>query len=218
MKRIRIEYRKRGDMRFIGHLDTMRIFFRSFRRIRLPLVYTQGFSPRIKSSSSPPLPLGFSSDAEYLDIFLEGEELEETIKEKLGKNIPRGLDITDIRSLPLRADAGSDIREVIYEVDLTPIMEGAMTQSGVIEDSKGVDTREKALKFFRNLNLISHDKIKEIKVVKNYKLELKIYGLANARKLLADIIGVEEKDLLGCLFKRSKIIFSKMEVESVCVS
>lgn len=217
MRRIRIGYRKSGDMRFIGHLDTMRIFFRSFRRLRLPLSYTQGFSPRIKSSSSPPLALGFFSHAEYLDIFLEGEESEDMIKENLGKNLPKGLDITDIKSMLLKTDRNSEIKEVLYEVDLTPLIEGAIMHAGFIEDSKGVDKKEKALNFLRNLKTIRHNKIKEIEVIENYRIELKIDGLANPRKILADIIGIEEEGLLECFFKRVKIIFSKTEGENVCV-
>ena len=217
MVRIRIEYGKRGDMRFIGHLDTMRIFFRSFRRARLPLLYTQGFSPRIKSSSSPPLPLGFFSDAEYLDIFLEGEASEEMIKDSLGKNLPEGLDIIDIKSSPLETNRNSQIKEILYEVDLTPVIEGPMIKAGFIEDSKCVDRREKAINFLRNLKLINHNKIKEIRVIGDCRIELRIYGLTNPRKILVDIIGIEEEALLGCFFKRVKINFSKMEVESVCV-
>jgi hypothetical protein len=49
-----------------------RIWERGLRRAGLPVAYTEGFSPRPKLSFGFALPTGYESDAEYLDVSLDG--------------------------------------------------------------------------------------------------------------------------------------------------
>ena len=64
----RIKFSKVGSMRFIGHLDLMRFFQKAFRRAKIAISYSQGYSPHQLMSFASPLGIGLSSDAEYLDI------------------------------------------------------------------------------------------------------------------------------------------------------
>ena len=41
----RIKFSKVGSMRFIGHLDLMRFFQKAFRRAKIAISYSQGYSP-----------------------------------------------------------------------------------------------------------------------------------------------------------------------------
>ncbi|MCB5255058.1 MAG: TIGR03960 family B12-binding radical SAM protein [Candidatus Cloacimonadaceae bacterium] len=66
--RYRIGYQKTGLLRFISHLDWMRMLFRRISVLQLPTVFTMGFSPHPKVSLSPPLPVGVESLCEYFDI------------------------------------------------------------------------------------------------------------------------------------------------------
>lgn len=70
---IRIRYGKDEAVRFISHLDVLRELERTFRRAALPLVYSEGFSPRPRLSAGPPLALGWTSDAEWIDLELAGD-------------------------------------------------------------------------------------------------------------------------------------------------
>lgn len=75
--RYRVFYRKTGVLRFISHLDWMRMLFRIVSKTELDTVFTQGFSPHPKVSLSPPLPLGMESRVEYFDVsFYEAHEPE----------------------------------------------------------------------------------------------------------------------------------------------
>ena len=67
----RLKFSKTGSMRFIGHLDVMRYFQKAFRRAKVQVSYSQGFSPHQLMSFTSPLGIGLSSDAEYLDITLD---------------------------------------------------------------------------------------------------------------------------------------------------
>jgi radical SAM family uncharacterized protein/radical SAM-linked protein len=71
--RVRLRYTKDERVRFISHLDLLRELERTFRRAELAVVYSEGFSPRPRVSSGPPLPLGWTSDAEWIDVDLAGE-------------------------------------------------------------------------------------------------------------------------------------------------
>jgi len=64
----RLSYTVLGHARFLGHLEMMQVFFRAFRRLALPLRYSQGFSPTPRVSFSPARPVGTESLAEYIDI------------------------------------------------------------------------------------------------------------------------------------------------------
>jgi radical SAM-linked protein len=66
--RVRLRFAKVGKVRWTSHRDVARMWERALRRIRLPLAYTQGFSPRPKVSFGLALSTGHESVAEYLDI------------------------------------------------------------------------------------------------------------------------------------------------------
>lgn len=58
---------------FVGHLDFMRALQKIFRRARIPIAYSQGFNPHQIFSIAAPLPVGTTSQAEYLDMQLVPE-------------------------------------------------------------------------------------------------------------------------------------------------
>ena len=68
--RVRLRFSKLGKVRWTSHRDLARMWERAFRRVQLPLAYTQGFSPRPRVSFGLALPTGAESVAEYLDVEL----------------------------------------------------------------------------------------------------------------------------------------------------
>ncbi len=67
---VRIRYGKLGSGKYISHLDTIRGAERSLRRMGLPLLYSEGFTPRPRMSFAAALQVGVSSVAEHMDVFL----------------------------------------------------------------------------------------------------------------------------------------------------
>ncbi len=67
---IRIKFAKLGDLKFIGHLDTMRYFQKVLFRSALPVRYSEGFNPHPILEFASPLGVGLSSSGEYLDFEL----------------------------------------------------------------------------------------------------------------------------------------------------
>ncbi len=68
--KVRVKYSKHDYMKYIGHLDMMRYFQKAIRRAKLPIAYSEGFSPHMIMSFAAPLGIGLESDAEYMDISL----------------------------------------------------------------------------------------------------------------------------------------------------
>jgi radical SAM-linked protein len=100
----RVTYRKTGPIRLIGHLDTARALLRAVRRAAIHGVYSQGFSPRLKLSFGPALPLGCTSECEFFDIPLArpfGEPGSEpgSIKRSLESHLPEGISVEKVQVL-----------------------------------------------------------------------------------------------------------------------
>lgn len=93
-----LRYSKDGLMRFVGHLDMLRNWERILRRAEAPLAFTQGFSPRPILSLAAPLPVGLSSQAEYLE--LETSEEVSDWEGMLGPVLPPGLEILGGMQVP----------------------------------------------------------------------------------------------------------------------
>jgi radical SAM-linked protein len=96
-QKLKAVFSKTGDMRFISHLDLMRLFHRASRRAGLPAVITKGFSPRIKMSVAKALKLGVESRSEeavfYMDSKLEPQSFADAINAKL----PDGVQVMSAR-------------------------------------------------------------------------------------------------------------------------
>ncbi|MBN1146868.1 MAG: DUF2344 domain-containing protein [Anaerolineales bacterium] len=103
--RVRIEFAKTEAMRFTGHLDVQRAWERSFRRAGLPLAYSQGYNPRPRLNLACALPLGFTSQAEILDAWLEQELPLDEIQAALAGALPPGMRLLRIEQVDLRAPA-----------------------------------------------------------------------------------------------------------------
>lgn len=69
-ERIRIRFAKFGRVRFISHRDVARVWERSLRRTRLPISYSEGYSPRPRIRFGLALSTSHESCGEYLDVDL----------------------------------------------------------------------------------------------------------------------------------------------------
>ena len=99
--RVRLTFTKQGALRYTGHLDLHKIIERSIRRAKLPLAYSQGYHPQPKINLAAALPLGFSSRAEMMDIWLKEDV--ENVPATLQPHVPPGLTILDSETVDDRA-------------------------------------------------------------------------------------------------------------------
>jgi radical SAM-linked protein len=117
-----VRFGKEGMLRYTSHLDLARVWERVARRASLPLLYTQGFNPRPRIQLAAGLPLGMSSTAELLDMWLEGDLPDpHAMVSALQAAAPQGLTVYSVDTVDLHAPALQALaRSATYTVMLGP--------------------------------------------------------------------------------------------------
>jgi radical SAM-linked protein len=115
--RVRVTYTKGESLRFTGHLDMQRLWERLLRRSGMPIRYSQGFHPRARLNLASALPLGFISEAEMLDFWMDEPRPVDEIRESLASAAPPGLEIHSVEVVSLSDEAlQSQMHASEYEV------------------------------------------------------------------------------------------------------
>jgi len=116
--RVRIRWGKNDRYRYMSHLDNIRTIERALRRARIPVAYSQGFNPTMKLSFGPPLPLGFTSESEFVDITLD-TNLMPYIIDNLKRAMPEGMDIYEAKViLGKTRSLSSALNRAVYTMPL----------------------------------------------------------------------------------------------------
>jgi radical SAM-linked protein len=100
MQRLRLTFAKTAAMKFSGHLDLHKTWERTIRRARLPLAYSQGFNPQPKIQLASALPLGFTSECEMMDIWMETPQDLSATRAALQRAAPPGIAILKLAEAP----------------------------------------------------------------------------------------------------------------------
>jgi radical SAM-linked protein len=122
--RMRIRFRKSGDLRLLSHHDLMRTFERLLRRAGLPLRSSEGFHPKPRFTFALSLPLGIVGCEEVVELELQELLPAEEVQARLGGNTVPGLDILSVRRVDSRKSA--QVRRVTYRVALPPAREAGL--------------------------------------------------------------------------------------------
>ncbi len=103
ISRIRISFCKEGAMRFIGHLDLMRLFERSLRRSNLPVSYSAGYHPLPRLQIALALPLGIEAFGEWMDIDFAEKVIPQKMLKSLQSVLPEGIKLISAESIPVNS-------------------------------------------------------------------------------------------------------------------
>jgi hypothetical protein len=102
-----LRYRKTGDSKYLGHLDTVDLLLRALRATGIELKMHGKYHPKPKVSFSNALPVGIESCYELVQI--EAEMLDDIGKSlilRINKHLPRGMAIVDIKNEKMPANNG----------------------------------------------------------------------------------------------------------------
>lgn len=143
MSRYVIKFSKEGTIRYISHLDLLRLFKRSFKRIGIKLQYSQGFNPHPKMSFAQPLSLGYSSSGEYLEFDTAVPYSTDEVLERINSDMPDGISVFSCEEFPsggktlaaLTEYAGYEIiipLENRFEGDIKAVIEKYMSREQII--------------------------------------------------------------------------------------
>lgn len=90
---MRVQYAKRGRLRFTSHRDVSRAVERAVFRAQIPMAYSSGFHPHPRISYAGASPTGAASEAEYLELALAETCDVAEVGRRLDEALPDGLDV-----------------------------------------------------------------------------------------------------------------------------
>lgn len=90
-----------GDLRFISHHDTLRLFRRALARADLPVRYSEGFNPHPRIMIPLPRPVGVASCAEVIVVETEHPIDPDDALQRLDRQTPEGIAMLSSRRLAL---------------------------------------------------------------------------------------------------------------------
>ncbi len=93
--RLEICFRRSGDLRYLSHLETVRLWHRALKRAGLPLHYTEGFNPHPKVVFWHALPLGAAAEADRIEVTLEYEVDLAGATCALAEALPPGIEVEE---------------------------------------------------------------------------------------------------------------------------
>jgi radical SAM-linked protein len=113
-EKVRLRFRKGGDLRLVSHHDLMRCFERMLRRAGLPFHSTEGFNPKPRVVFASALPLGVVGCEEVVEIEFDAALTPEEVFDRLTRQAPAGLEILSGRRVERRTTA--QVRRAGYRV------------------------------------------------------------------------------------------------------
>ena len=99
MNRYVLRFYKKGNMRFISHLDLARLFKRAVRKGRIDVGFSNGYNPHELVNIVQPLSLGYESDSEYFEIDTMSVHDPVKLMDTLNEAMPEGLRFFDCRQI-----------------------------------------------------------------------------------------------------------------------
>ena len=198
-------------MRYVGNLDLYRTWERTLRRAGAPLVYSKGFHPAPKMQLASALPLGITSEAELLDIWLiEGRELYEFVA-VVSDVLPSGIEIIDVKEVDLNESSlQSCLCAVEYTVDLSNIcpvevlerkVAGMLDDETIIRHRRGRDYDLRKL-----IECLSVEHLKDDDVILRMRLTSRPGSTGRAEEVLAAM------DITGGWIHRTGLFFVDKDV------
>jgi len=169
---IRVRFERREQIKYIAHLDIMKVFERALRRSGLPASYSKGFNPHPGIVFGLPLSLGLVSYSEYADFEMNGEVESDELKTRLNSQLPEGLLIVAAKRRSLKDNIMASVDLAEYEIDVCSSMEmGKIKMSGIPDILMKADVLavEKTTKSGRSVVDIKN-MIKSLKITDRYDL------------------------------------------------
>ena len=93
MQRLRIRFSRGEELKYISHLDLLRLWQRALNRAGISLAYSEGFNPHPRMSLAAPLALGITSEAELMDIVLDKWSSPHAFTAAIDRQLPQGIDV-----------------------------------------------------------------------------------------------------------------------------
>ncbi len=222
MNNVRMKFKKTGNIKFISHLDLIRLIERAFRRAEIPLSFTQGYNPHPKISFATALALGISSEGEYMDIAIEELIDLSILKYNVNRQLPNGIEIIQCRYIDSRSPSLMsmiDYGEYIVKCQLQQDIESSRITSAIesflnfeeIWDVKIV--KKRGQKREKQINIRNY--IKNFELIKKDELQffLKLIIATGSKQNLKPEVAVEK----FCVLFNIPIFMDKIRIHRLAL-
>ena len=119
MQRLRIRFCRGQEVKFISHLDILRLWQRALHRAEITVAYSEGFSPHPRISLAAPLPTGVTGQAELMDILCTKWVSPHFFTATVSQQLPPGIEILQVYQVALTMPSlQSQVRYAEYRVEV----------------------------------------------------------------------------------------------------
>jgi radical SAM-linked protein len=102
MQRLRVKFSREEAIKYISHLDIIRLWHRAFIRACIPLAHSEGFNPHPRISLAVPLSVGVTSEAELMDVFLTRPVSPHYFTDAVSQQLPPGIIMSMVSQVGLQ--------------------------------------------------------------------------------------------------------------------
>jgi radical SAM-linked protein len=119
MQRLRVRFRRGNELKFISHLDVMRLWIRALRRARISIVYSEGFSPHPRISLAVPLSVGMTGESEFMDVTVDKVTSPHWFMDVINRQLPTGIEVLEVYPIALSVPSlQSQVRFAHFRVEV----------------------------------------------------------------------------------------------------
>lgn len=146
---LRFRFKRGEELKFIGHLDILRLFERAFKRSGFQVVHSQGFNPRPQIVFAQPMPIGLTSCGEFADVELQTECNPEEFIKRMNEVLPPGIQLLDAKEKKKKSNIMALTEAARYKIgfeasentDINKLVNGVLSKDtiSVIKSTKSGD-------------------------------------------------------------------------------
>lgn len=208
--RYRLRFSKRGPLRWVGHLDLQACWERTLRRAHLQMVHSKGFHPRPRMVFASALPLGCTSEAELVDLWLGEELTTEVLLTRLQKVAPPGMTIYEAETIDLQAPTITvQLERAAFTVTLPPL---------AVEDGQGLARSVEAMLAAKTLPRERRGKGYDLRPLidalqhDDETLQIVLSAREGATGRVEEVLDVLGLDPADCRIERTALLLTPLEV------
>ena len=141
--KVRVDYSKTCQARYIAHLDTIDVICKALRRLQLPYAVTQGCHVRPKISFGPPLPLGHASFCEYFVLNLTRPIDNAWLQESLNREFPHGMQVLRVTSPYIEKKNGNFGEQLTYRLTFSDGVSAGLARDYLLDGTSAFEVERK---------------------------------------------------------------------------
>jgi radical SAM-linked protein len=205
MIKVRITYTKMGWLKYTSNLDVQKLWERAIRRAHLPLAYSQGYHPKPRMNLAAPLPLGFSSSAELIDIWFTEEIQASEIQERLNGMFPSGIEIQKVKQIEL---SGASLQSLVAAGEYIIELRINLPAKDLEDKVAAILQSETIIRTRRNKEYDLRPLIQDLHIIDSHRLATRLTMLPKATGRPEEVLQAMQIDPNDARIERTALILA----------